>query len=105
LLLFLPTTLFCRAFSADAEQKLQDKDCLGCHASPTLTTQVNGKTVSVYVDPAKLKHSIHGSMFACVDCHKDVKSLVHETPPLKVTCAECHADAQKRIRTACMRSR
>ena len=32
-------------------------------------------------------------MFTCVDCHKDVKSLAHETTPARVTCAECHADA------------
>jgi cytochrome b subunit of formate dehydrogenase len=31
---------------------------------------------------------------ACVDCHKDVKSLAHETPPQKVLCADCHADAK-----------
>ena len=80
--------------SASAEQKPKDKDCLGCHASPALTTQANGKTVSLYVDPAKMKHSIHGQMFACVDCHKDVKGFIHETPPKKITCAECHADAQ-----------
>jgi Zn finger protein HypA/HybF involved in hydrogenase expression len=30
-----------------------------------------------------------------VDCHTDVKSLVHDTPPKKVTCAQCHADAQE----------
>jgi len=35
---------------------------------------VNGKQVSLYVDESKLKHSIHGDLFACVDCHKDVKS-------------------------------
>jgi len=34
-------------------------------------------------------------MFSCVDCHKDVKSLVHETPPQKVACAQCHADSQE----------
>jgi len=34
-------------------------------------------------------------MFACVDCHKDVKGYIHETPPKKITCAECHADAQE----------
>jgi len=56
---------------------------------------VNGKTVSLYVDQKKLQQSIHGSMFTCVDCHKDVKSLAHETPPGKVTCAGCHADAQE----------
>jgi cytochrome b subunit of formate dehydrogenase len=46
------------------------------------------------VDAKKLSHSIHGSMFTCVDCHKDVKSLFHTTPPQKVSCADCHADAQ-----------
>ena len=34
-----------------------------------MTKQVNGKKVSLYVDESKLKHSIHGGMFACVDCH------------------------------------
>jgi len=77
-----------------AEPKLKDSDCLACHADTTLTEDVNGKQVSVHVDEGKLRHSVHGSMFACVDCHTDVKSLVHEAPPAKVTCAQCHADAQ-----------
>ena len=55
----------------------------------------NGKQISLYVDGNKMKHSIHGDLFACVDCHKDVKGLVHETTPRKVRCAECHADAQE----------
>jgi cytochrome b subunit of formate dehydrogenase len=59
-----------------------------------MSAEVNGKQVSLYVDAGKLKHSVHGSMFACVDCHKDVKSLVHESTPQKVTCGQCHADAQ-----------
>ncbi len=80
---------------ARAEHKLKDQDCLGCHSDSTLTKDVNGKPVSIAVDGTKLKHSIHGSMFACVDCHKDVTSLVHETPPKKVACAQCHADAQE----------
>jgi cytochrome b subunit of formate dehydrogenase len=75
-------------------QKLKDSDCLACHSDATLTKDVNGKQVSLYVDEGKLKHSIHGGMFSCVDCHKDVKSLGHETPPQKVRCADCHADAQ-----------
>jgi hypothetical protein len=33
-------------------------------------------------------------MFTCVDCHTDVKSAGHETPPQKITCASCHADEQ-----------
>ncbi len=56
---------------------------------------MGGKQISLYIDGTKLKHSIHGTMFSCVDCHKDVKGLVHETTPQKVRCAECHADAQE----------
>jgi cytochrome b subunit of formate dehydrogenase/nitrate/TMAO reductase-like tetraheme cytochrome c subunit len=55
---------------------------------------VNGKSVSLHVDPAKMKHSIHGGMFSCVDCHKDVKTSPHEATPAKLSCAQCHADAQ-----------
>jgi cytochrome b subunit of formate dehydrogenase len=86
--------LLASASTARAEHKLKDSDCLSCHSDSTLTTEVNGKQVSLYVDGSKLKHSIHGDMFACVDCHTDVKSLVHEATPKKVTCAQCHADAQ-----------
>jgi cytochrome b subunit of formate dehydrogenase len=86
--------LFC-VCAAHAEQKPRDKDCLACHSDSTLTTEVNGKQVSLFVDESKMKHSIHGDLFACVDCHKDVKGLVHETTPKKVRCAECHADAQE----------
>ncbi len=82
------------AFATCSGQKLKDADCLACHSDNTLTKDVNGKQVSLYVDEGKLKHSIHGGMFTCVDCHKDVKSLAHETPPAKVRCADCHADAQ-----------
>jgi cytochrome b subunit of formate dehydrogenase len=83
------------AGAARAEHKLKDQDCLGCHSNNTLTKDVNGKQASLFVDGSKLKHSVHGSMFACVDCHKDVTSLVHEAPPKKIACAQCHADAQE----------
>ena len=88
-------SLFFCACAARAEHKLSDQDCLACHSDSALTAEVNGKQVSLYVDPGKLKHSIHGDILACVDCHKDVKSLVHESTPQKVTCAQCHADAQE----------
>ena len=91
----LALSLILCACAARAEQKPKDKDCLACHSDSTLTTEVNGKQVSLYVDESKMKQSIHGGIFACVDCHKDVKGLVHETTPKKITCAECHADAQQ----------
>lgn len=77
-----------------AEQKPTNDDCLACHSDATLTHEVAGKIVSLHVDPAKFKDSIHGSMFACVDCHTDLKSSPHEKTPEKVSCAKCHADAQ-----------
>jgi cytochrome b subunit of formate dehydrogenase len=90
---FVLLLLIC-AFVTCSGQKLKDADCLACHSDNTLTKDVNGKQVSVFVDEGKLKQSIHGGMFSCVDCHKDVKSLAHEAPPAKVRCADCHADAQ-----------
>ncbi len=82
------------ALPTRAQHKLKDEDCLTCHGDPTLATDVNGKSVSLFVDAKKLKHSIHSPWLACVDCHKDVKSLSHETPPRKVLCTDCHADAK-----------
>ena len=83
------------ASNALSAQKLKDADCLACHSDPTLTTaDANGSTVSLAVDENKFKHSVHGRLFHCVDCHSDVKSLVHEKPPEKVSCAQCHADAE-----------
>jgi len=69
-------------------------DCLACHSDSTLTHEVNGKPVSLYVNPQAFKDSIHGGMFTCVDCHTDVTSAAHETTPKKISCAQCHADEQ-----------
>jgi cytochrome b subunit of formate dehydrogenase len=93
--IILSVLVFVWATGARAEQKLKDKDCLACHSDSTLSEDANAGKVSLYVDENKLKHSVHGGMFSCVDCHKDVKSLVHESTPQKITCAQCHADAQE----------
>jgi cytochrome b subunit of formate dehydrogenase len=82
------------SLTARAEHKPKDEDCLACHSDATLATEANGQKTSLFVDATKLKHSVHGSMFTCVDCHKDVNSLGHATPPKKITCAQCHADVQ-----------
>lgn len=69
-------------------------ECLACHSDASLTHEVNGKPVSLHVDPEAFKNSIHGSMFTCVDCHTDVKTSAHETPPKKISCGSCHAGQQ-----------
>jgi cytochrome b subunit of formate dehydrogenase len=95
---FLLCTLFLALdlgpVAASAQHKLKDEECLNCHSDQTLSHEVNGKTESLFVDAGKLKHSIHGQMFSCVDCHTDVRSAVHEAPPKKITCEQCHAEAQ-----------
>ena len=68
--------------------KLTNDDCLACHNDASL---VNGK--QVHGDA--FKASIHGSMFSCVDCHTDVKSLPHNSDLKKPTCVTCHADEKK----------
>jgi cytochrome b subunit of formate dehydrogenase len=74
-------------------------ECLACHSDAGLTKEVNGRTVSLHVDEGKFKGSIHGSMFGCTDCHKDVKAP-HETTPAKVDCASCHAEEVEKFKTS-----
>ncbi len=79
---------------ASAAKKPTNDACLACHGDSTLTKDVDGKPVSLHVDPDHFKNSIHGTVLSCVDCHKGVKAEPHETAPAKVTCAQCHADEQ-----------
>ena len=82
------------AAAAKEPPKPNADECLACHSDSTLSHQVAGKTISLYVNPQAFKDSIHGGMFTCVDCHADVKSAGHETAPEKITCAKCHAEEQ-----------
>ncbi len=95
----LALSLLVWAPTAHGAQKLKDADCLACHSDQTLTTDVNGKPLSLFVDAGKLKHTIHGRLFACVDCHTDVKSLVHDTPPKKITCGAVPCGCAGGLRT------
>ncbi len=76
-----------------AAAKLSNEECLACHGDPGLSTEVNGKQVSLHVDDTKFKASIHG-VLGCTDCHSDVKSVPHDPKPAKPACATCHADQQ-----------
>src|ERR1051326_5178208 len=82
-------------WATDKKTKMPtNDDCLACHQDASLSHDVNGKSVSLAVDPDKFKGSIHGSMFTCVDCHDDLKEAPHTTTPKKVSCAKCHADSE-----------
>ena len=78
------------AFAASA-QTLSNEECLGCHQDPTMTRDVNGKTVPINVDPQKFGASVHGSL-SCTDCHADIKGVPHEPAPKPVDCNTCHSD-------------
>ena len=99
---FLQSGALCLVLAASAtganrkppNPKPSSEECLACHGDPTMTKDVNGKQVSLYVSPGAFKSSIHGGMFTCVDCHSDVKSSPHERTPAKISCATCHADQQ-----------
>lgn len=76
--------------------KIGNDECLACHGPDGgLTKNDGGKQISLSVDPAKFKASVHGSMFSCVDCHTNIKSVPHETTPANPKCATCHADEVK----------
>ena len=62
LLCALAIFLLGSALPTRAQHKLKDEDCLNCHCDSSLTTEVNGKAVSLFVDAKMLKHSIHGAM-------------------------------------------
>ena len=50
LLLFIPLL----SFSSD------DETCLDCHSDPTLTMEVDGKVVSMFVRQETYANSVHG---------------------------------------------
>jgi len=67
---------------------MSNEDCLACHNDSSLTKDENGKQVSLHVDDAKFKASIHSAL-GCTDCHSDIKAVPHEPTPAKPVCATC----------------
>ena len=80
--------------NAGAKQKaIANDECLACHSDASMTKDENGKQLSLHVDDAKFKASIH-SAFNCVDCHTEIKGAPHDPASTKPQCATCHADEQ-----------
>jgi predicted CXXCH cytochrome family protein len=92
-------------FSAQADQERQTTEsyCLSCHNDPGLEMQLpSGETLSLYIDPDSLTHSIHSPIgIECEACHTDIQSYPH--PKLDVNsqrelsltyvnaCEKCHS--------------
>jgi formate dehydrogenase gamma subunit len=75
-----------------ASAGLKNSDCLDCHSDKTLAiTNAAGKTVSLFVDEAKLKASAHKTN-SCVSCHADAGNK-HPDDNVRlqpVNCVICH---------------
>jgi len=70
-------------------------DCLSCHNDKGLTKKRAGKPVSLFVDEARFKATVHGKI-NCTDCHADLKGkeLPHDETLKPATCRSCHAVEQ-----------
>ncbi|MDT8323961.1 MAG: cytochrome b/b6 domain-containing protein [Bacteroidota bacterium] len=70
------------------------EDCLMCHNDPEFEMEKNGRTVSIYANPAVLKKSPHADL-DCVSCHTgfDPDNLPHKENITPVRCTSCHQGA------------
>jgi cytochrome b subunit of formate dehydrogenase len=86
LLAILTATLWART------QPIANADCLACHSDTSLTSTVNGKTVSLYVNEQAFHDSVHG-VLNCTDCHTTIEAIPHAAALPMPKCASCHTDA------------
>ena len=74
---------------------VKNSDCLDCHGDHTLVkTNAAGQAVSLFVDAARLKLSVHRTN-DCVSCHGDVTARHPDDnrAVAVVNCGRCHARA------------
>jgi predicted CXXCH cytochrome family protein len=77
-----------------ADDTLSNESCLDCHDDPGWTETIEGKEVSMHVDPAVFGASLHGD-FDCIDCHIDIEEVPHGEDLDHASCADCHDDVQE----------
>jgi len=87
--------LFVAFYSLQPALGQSNDDCLMCHSDKTLTGQINGRTVNVFVDQQVLKSSVHKDV-DCVSCHADLEGtdFPHKENVAKAQCVPCHDDVQ-----------
>ena len=69
-------------------------DCMMCHEDEEMTTERDGREVSLYVDAEKFGASIHADM-DCIGCHADLDGFddfPHDENLEPVDCSNCHDD-------------
>ncbi len=75
-----------------------NEDCMMCHEDPDLTTERQGRTISMFVNLRILGNSVHKDV-DCVMCHEDadVEEFPHNEVLNPVNCGNCHDIAQERF--------
>ena len=71
---------------------MTDADCFDCHSDQELTTEKDGKEVSLFVDEDKFQESVHADE-GCVSCHEEAdvpEGQEHPFPMKRVDCGNCH---------------
>lgn len=70
--------------------------CLACHATPSFGVDRQGRHLSLHVDAAALKHSVHAGL-ECTECHQGFRpdALPHRKPMHAVDCLPCHEGAKQ----------
>lgn len=71
----------------------QQVDCLACHGEKAMSPQGGRNT---YVDPARHKGSVHGSL-GCNTCHDTITDYPHPKRVRKPECSTCHSDAATQV--------
>jgi len=68
-------------------------DCLMCHEDTDLTTEREGREISLFVDLERFEGSVHGDL-ECITCHLDLDGtdFPHEERLESVDCSMCHDD-------------
>jgi hypothetical protein len=89
------------AVQTAAAPALLTQYCLTCHSKP-ITRSINGKTISLTIDEAWVKGSVHRN-HECTDCHTAYSKENHPAPKdytsgrqlshaASETCGRCHFD-------------
>ncbi|MEW6427599.1 MAG: hypothetical protein AB1568_06145 [Thermodesulfobacteriota bacterium] len=75
---------------------LTGTDCLDCHSDEGMTTEKDGKEISLFVDGEKFAASAHADN-GCTSCHADaeVAGDMHPVPLKPVNCDRCHGAIAK----------
>lgn len=88
---FSITMFLALIFSGSIVFALSNEACIECHSDPGLTTEKDGKTISLYINVDTFKETIHADN-GCVSCHEeaDVAGDEHPFPMSPVKCGNCH---------------